>query len=144
MCSSTYTDKKALKATGSRYRKIHGCVNNFILYMNEYEGTTICPTCGKSRWKVDGKKHVYPGVLHHPVDSLAWFATDDIFPDFAIEIRNMRLGISADGVDLHGGNKSYNVCHVLSVIYNFPPWICMKKKVYHAFVTNIGNFGKLY
>jgi hypothetical protein len=39
---------------------IHACQNDCILYWGKYESKDKCPTCGKSRWKVDahsGKVH---------------------------------------------------------------------------------------
>lgn len=42
---------------GSGYTKIHARVNNCILYRNEYTDLATCPTCGKSRWKVDEQKN---------------------------------------------------------------------------------------
>ncbi|KAL7597805.1 hypothetical protein Lser_V15G21659 [Lactuca serriola] len=169
MYSSTYEAKKAFKAMGSGYTKIHACVNNCILYRKEYTDLVACPTCGKSRWKVDEQKNkiynnipakclwyfpiiprfkrlfqsktttkylawhttermVDVGALSHPADSPAWAAIDDKYPDFASEPRNLRLGISADGVDVNRGNRSHSVWHVLTVIYNLPPWLCMKRK----------------
>ena len=69
-----------------------------------------------------------PGVLRHPADSPAWAAIDKRYPDFGSEPRNIRLGISTDGVDVHRGTKTHSVWPILSVIYNLPPWLCMKRK----------------
>ncbi|KAL7606864.1 hypothetical protein Lser_V15G17886 [Lactuca serriola] len=154
---------------GSGYTKIHACVNNCILYRKEYKDLVACPTCGKSRWKVDEQKNkiynnipakclwyfpiiprfkrlfqsktiakdltcdatermVDVGVLSHPADLPAWAAIEDKYPDFASEPRNLQLGISADGVDVNRGNRSHSVWPVLTVIYNLPPWLCMKRK----------------
>ncbi|KAL7606445.1 hypothetical protein Lser_V15G18818 [Lactuca serriola] len=146
MYSSTYEVKKAFKAMGSGYTKIHACVNNYILYRNEYTNLAACPTCGKSRWKyfpiIPHFKRLFQskttakdltwhaiermvdvGVLSHPADSPAWAAIDDKYPDFSSDPRNLRLGISADGVDVNRGNMSHSVWPVLTVIYNLPPWL---------------------
>ncbi|XP_076950165.1 uncharacterized protein LOC143623057 [Bidens hawaiensis] len=40
----------------------------------------------------------------------------------------MRSGIAADGVDVNRGNRHHSVWPVLAVIYNLPPWFCMKRK----------------
>ncbi|KAL6529054.1 hypothetical protein OROHE_014798 [Orobanche hederae] len=69
-----------------------------------------------------------PGVLRHPSDSPAWKAIDDRFPEIASDPRNLRLGISTDGVDVNRGNRNHSVWPVLTVIYNLPPWLCMKRK----------------
>ncbi|XP_023759575.1 uncharacterized protein LOC111907998 [Lactuca sativa] len=111
MYSSTYEAKKASKEMGSGYTKIHACVNNYILYKNEYTDMAACPTCGKSRWKsktiakdltwhaTDRKVDI--GVLSQPADSPARAAIDDKYPNFASKPRNLRLGISADEVDVN-------------------------------------------
>lgn len=48
-------------------------------------------------WHVVDRK-VEISVLCHPADSPAWAAIDEKFHDFASEPRNLRLGISDDGV----------------------------------------------
>ncbi|CAL9006845.1 unnamed protein product, partial [Prunus brigantina] len=52
--ASMYEAKKTLCALGLSYEKMHACPNDCILYRNEYEDSTNCPTCGISRWK-EGK-----------------------------------------------------------------------------------------
>lgn len=78
------------------------------------------------RWHAT--RRVTDGVLRHPADSQAWRTIDEKFPKFAEDPRNLRLGISADGVDVNSGNRHHSVWPVLSVIYNLPPWLCMKRK----------------
>ncbi|KAL6335840.1 hypothetical protein AAG906_040561 [Vitis piasezkii] len=46
--------KKTLNTLGMEYEKIHACPNDCILYRNELKDATSCPTCGTSRWKLDG------------------------------------------------------------------------------------------
>ncbi|GKD73896.1 glutamate receptor 2.8-like protein, partial [Tanacetum coccineum] len=88
---------------------------------------TACQTCGISRWKVDNKTHkVYE--KHFSKDSQAWRTIDEKFPEIAKDLRNLQLGISADGVDVNTGNRHHSVWPVLTVIYNLPPWLCMKRK----------------
>ena len=36
-------------------------------------------------------------VMQHPSNSLAWKHFNDVHPDFAIEIINVRLGLCIDG-----------------------------------------------
>ncbi|GKE90816.1 putative transposon, En/Spm-like protein, partial [Tanacetum coccineum] len=54
-------------------------------------------------------------------DSQAWRTIDEKFPEIAKDLRNLRLGISADGVDVNMGNKHHSVWPVLTVMYNLPP-----------------------
>ncbi|XP_026428816.1 uncharacterized protein LOC113324740 [Papaver somniferum] len=76
MARSTYQAKKILKAMGSWYTKIHACINNCILYWNEYKDEKVCPTCKAPRWKVDRDGKVYENV---PAKVLWYF---DIIPRF--------------------------------------------------------------
>ncbi|KAJ9535975.1 hypothetical protein OSB04_un000867 [Centaurea solstitialis] len=112
MMGSTYVAKKTMKAMGSGYTKIHACINDRVLYRNEYKDFKVCPRCGKSRWKVDDKMgKLYEsvpakvlcrrkdGVLRHPADSQAWMEIDHRFPEIANDPRSLRLGISADGTE---------------------------------------------
>ncbi|GKD10320.1 putative transposase-associated domain-containing protein, partial [Tanacetum coccineum] len=55
--------------------------------------------------------------------------------------RNLRLGISADGVDVNTGNMHHSVWPVLIVIYNLPPWLCMKRKFINLSVLISGYPG---
>jgi hypothetical protein len=49
--------------------------------------------------------------------------------DFAAENRNLRLGLSADGINPHSSMSSrYSCWAVILVTYNLPPWLCMKRK----------------
>ncbi|GJR11198.1 retrovirus-related pol polyprotein from transposon TNT 1-94 [Tanacetum coccineum] len=58
-----------------------------------------------------------------PADSQAWRTIDEKFPEIAKDPRNLRLGISADGVDVNSGTRHHTVWPILSVIYNLPPWL---------------------
>ncbi|GJX44639.1 putative transposase-associated domain-containing protein [Tanacetum coccineum] len=69
---------------------------------------------------------------------------DEIIPpksQIAKDIRNLRLGISADGVDVNTGNRHHSVWPVLTVIYNLPPWLCMKRKFINLSVLISGYPG---
>nr|GEW66315.1 putative reverse transcriptase domain-containing protein [Tanacetum cinerariifolium] len=124
MLEKTYQAKKLLRMMGSGYKKIHVCSNNYILYWKDNNELTVCPTCGISRWKVDNKTHkVYENIL-----AKAWRTIDEKFPEIAKYPRNLRLEISADGVDVNSGTRHHILWPVLSVIYNLPPWLCMKRK----------------
>ncbi|XP_058185698.1 uncharacterized protein LOC131302924 [Rhododendron vialii] len=69
------------------------------------------------------------GKLRHPADSPAWKLVDHMWPDFGAEPRNLRLAISADGINPHSSLSSrYSCWPVVMVNYNLPPWLCMKRK----------------
>ncbi|GJU31929.1 putative transposase-associated domain-containing protein [Tanacetum coccineum] len=73
------------------------------------------------RWHAT--RRITDGVLRHLADSQAWRTIDEKFPKIAEDPRNLRLGISADGVDVNTGNRHHSVWPVLTVIYNLPPWL---------------------
>ena len=51
------------------------------------------------------------------------------YPDFAAEIRNVRLGLSTDGFQPFGqSGKQYSSWPVIVTPYNLPPWLCMKEQ----------------
>ncbi|GKD70629.1 putative reverse transcriptase domain-containing protein, partial [Tanacetum coccineum] len=83
-----------------------------------------CQTYGISRWKVDNKTQ----KVYENIPTKAWRTIDEKFLEIAEDPRNLRLGILADGVDVNTGNRHHTVWTVLTVIYNLPPWLCMKRK----------------
>ncbi|GJV07081.1 putative transposase-associated domain-containing protein [Tanacetum coccineum] len=105
MVEKTYQAKKVMKLIGSGYKKIHVCINNCLLYWKDDKDLTAFQTCRISRWKVDNKTHkVYKNILVK-----AWRTIDEKFPKIAEDTRNLRLGISADGVDVNTGNRHHRV-----------------------------------
>ena len=51
------------------------------------------------------------------------------YPDFASEIRNIGLGIAADGFSpFRTMNQSHSTWPIVLVNYNLLPWICMKQE----------------
>ncbi|KAA0050657.1 putative serine/threonine-protein kinase nek2 [Cucumis melo var. makuwa] len=84
--------------------------------LKEFANATECPECGQSRWKnvkdrneerkqIPSKvicERIEDGKLRHPADSPAWKLVDFKWPDFGSEPRNLRLALSADGVNPHG------------------------------------------
>ncbi|GJR09007.1 zinc finger, CCHC-type containing protein [Tanacetum coccineum] len=68
-----------------------------------------------------------PGVLSHPSDGEAWKNFDQRHPQFAAELRNVRLGLSTDGFTPFGMSlTTYSCGPVIVTPYNLPPWMCMK------------------
>ena len=67
------------------------------------------------------------GTMRHPVDSLTWVHVNEKWPEFAADPRNLRLGLSTDGMNPFSiQNTKYNTWHVLLVNYNMAPTECMK------------------
>ncbi|XP_031742172.1 uncharacterized protein LOC116404095 [Cucumis sativus] len=74
-------------------------------------------------------ERINDGKLRHPANSPAWKLVDMKWPDFDSEPRNLCLALSVDGVNPHGDMSSkYSCWPVVVVIYNLPPWLCMKRK----------------
>ncbi|KAL5564923.1 hypothetical protein UlMin_028087 [Ulmus minor] len=78
------------------------------------------------RWHSMGKSKDND-VMQHPVDGKAWQEIDKRHPQFAGDVRNVRLGLAADGFNPFGNmSSSYSMWPVALTTYNLPPWICMK------------------
>ncbi|KAL9669472.1 hypothetical protein QQ045_007019 [Rhodiola kirilowii] len=70
-----------------------------------------------------------PDIMVHPADGESWKHFDRIHPDFSCELRNVRLGLCADGFSPFGMSaKSYSCWPVMVTPYNLPPWMCMKTR----------------
>ena len=52
----------------------------------------------------------FDGKMDHPSDSPSWKLIDHRWPDFGREPRNLRLAISADGINLHSSLSSRHSC----------------------------------
>ncbi|XP_007226196.2 uncharacterized protein LOC18791599 [Prunus persica] len=64
------------------------------LFMSEH-------TAGHMRWHKN-KRVDDEGVMRHPADSIAWKEFDKMYPEFAEEPRNIRLGLATDGFNPFG------------------------------------------
>ncbi|KAK2384836.1 hypothetical protein QL285_072138 [Trifolium repens] len=66
------------------------------------------------------------GVLCHPSDGKAWKHFDQVYPQFAAEPRNVRLGLCADGfTPFNQSAAPYSCWPVIVTPYNLPPELCM-------------------
>ncbi|XP_076886075.1 uncharacterized protein LOC143535814 [Bidens hawaiensis] len=90
------------------------------LFSNEKEAKLL-------RWH--SEERINDGKLRHVTDSPQWKKIDNIYPEFGKEIRNIRFGLSSDGISPFGTMSSLrSMWPVLLCIYNLPPWLCMKRK----------------
>ncbi|XP_058784049.1 uncharacterized protein LOC131658813 [Vicia villosa] len=79
------------------------------------------------RWHAEERK--CDGQIRHVTDSLQRKKIDSLFPNFGKESRNLRLGISTDGMNPFGNiNTNHISWPVLLMIYNLSPRLCMKRK----------------
>ncbi|XP_047333830.1 uncharacterized protein LOC124937589 isoform X1 [Impatiens glandulifera] len=68
-----------------------------------------------------------PEIMCHPSDGEAWKRFDHHHPIFALEHRNVRLGLCSDGFAPFGQyGKAYSCWPVILTPYNLPPGMCMK------------------
>ncbi|XP_056695749.1 uncharacterized protein [Spinacia oleracea] len=82
----------------------------------------------KLTWHKFGRKKD-DGLLRHPADSPQWKFIDGKFGDFGKEERNLRLGLSTDGMNPYGSLSSiHSTWPVMLVTYNLSPSLCMKRK----------------
>ena len=142
-----------------KYKKIHACPNDCILYRKEHEEKEQCPICKTLRYKsyktpakvlwylpiiprfkrlfaneINAKnlrwhadKRISDGKLRHQADSLQWKKIDQLFPSFSEEPRNLRLGLSTDGMNPYGSLSSiHSSWPILLVIDNLSPLLYMK------------------
>ncbi|XP_062080954.1 uncharacterized protein LOC133785754 [Humulus lupulus] len=79
------------------------------------------------RWHHEGRVKE-DGIMRHPADGKAWKDFDRSNPAFAMEPRNVRLGLAADGFNPFGNmSLSYSMWLVVLTTYNLQPWLCMKE-----------------
>ena len=79
------------------------------------------------RWHAIDRKD--DGILRHLADTPSWRLTDDMWPTFGSEPRNLRLGLSIDGINpFEDLLITYSCWPVITTIYNLPPWLCMRRK----------------
>jgi hypothetical protein len=78
------------------------------------------------RWH--DEERIKDGALRHPADAPVWNRFDEKFPEFASESRNIHFGLATDGFNPFAMLSSTHSCWpVVLVVYNLPPWLCMKE-----------------
>ncbi|GJY09927.1 hypothetical protein Tco_0378112 [Tanacetum coccineum] len=113
--SSTYQAKKLICPMGMEFEKIDACPKDCMLYKDKDKDLHACRICGKSRlerlfsnetdakllqWHAEERKR--DGIMRHLADSLQWRNIDNEFKEFGDEIRNIRFGLSSDGINPFG------------------------------------------
>jgi len=70
-----------------------------------------------------------PNLLRHPSDGKAWKHFDSVYPKFAAEPCDVRLGLCSDGFTpyIQASTSSYSCCPIFVTPYNLPPEMCMTK-----------------
>ena len=69
-----------------------------------------------------------PGALSHPSNAEAWKHFDRTFASFAAEVRNVQLGLCADGFNPYSNTaRPYLVWPIVVCVYNLLSHLCMTK-----------------
>ena len=155
--SNYYEARKMITNLGFDSEKIEACENDCMLFWKENANLDKCSVCDTKRNRASPKvlryfpltsrlqrlfmsskttsdmrwhfdKREDDGILKHPADSQAWKHFDKEHSTFALETRNVRLGLVSDGFNPFGGLRSdHSIWPVVLVVYNLPPWMCMKQ-----------------
>ena len=76
-------------------------------------------------------------IMTHPADAAQWEALDIAFRSFGGDARNVRLGMSTDGLNPFGNQSStHSTWPVFVWPYNLPPWLCTKHSLLYL-LTNM-------
>jgi hypothetical protein len=68
-------------------------------------------------------------MLRHLADGSQQRKNERDYLDFAGDARNLRFGLSIDGMNPFGEQScSHSTWPITLCIYNLPPWLCMKRK----------------
>ena len=116
------------KLTKKQRRKATPCkVLRYFPVKDRLKRLFMCKeTAPLLRWH--DEERIKDGALRHPADSRAWIDFDEKFPQIKSDPRNIRFGLATDGFNPYGMLSSkYSCWPVVLVIYNLPPWFCMKE-----------------
>lgn len=103
------------------------CMHYFSLTSRLKRLYVSCATAKHMWWHSEWQRD--EGVLCHPSDSEASKHFDSIYPDFAKEMRNIRLGLCTDGFTPFASfGKPYLTWSVIVPSHNLPSWMCMKNQ----------------
>ena len=74
-------------------------------------------------------KKVDDGKLQHPADSPSRKLVDNKWPKFALDLRNLRLVLAAEGINPHSSlSNTYSCWPIILITYNLPPCLSIKGK----------------
>ena len=88
------------------------------------------------KWHAQGREN--NGKLQHTIDSPTWQLVNQMWPEFALDCRNLRLDILANGIYPHSSMTSrHSSWSVLTITYNLPPLVMHEKEIYDVIFANI-------
>jgi hypothetical protein len=80
------------------------------------------------RWHSEKRKKNNEEI-RHPTDGTQWKIFDLQYKPFGSESRNIRFGLSTDGMNPFGENRTVSsTWTVILAMYNLPTWSCNKRK----------------
>ncbi|XP_035834064.1 uncharacterized protein LOC118482611 [Helianthus annuus] len=80
-------------------------------------------------WHDEGRPK--DGNIRRPADGESWKEFDSLYPHFAKETRNVRLGLSSDGFNpFRTASVSHSTWPVVLINYNLPPWMSLKPEYF--------------
>src|ERR1041385_4829719 len=79
---------------------------------------------GQKKCSIERSKTGEKAVLAHPSDASQWRALDGVDASFAADPKNLKLGVSTDGVNPYSNQSStHSTWPVFVWIYNLPPLV---------------------
>ena len=83
-------------------------------------------TANDMRWHAEHE--VVEGEMRHCSNSITWKHFNIVHPDFAVESRNVRLGLCTNGFQpFEQSVQQYSSWSIILTVYNLSPWLCMKE-----------------
>jgi hypothetical protein len=81
------------------------------------------------RWHKEGIRDSEDiNIMSHPADVEAWHTLDCFDPEFARDLRSVRLGLSMDDFQPYNSDSTTYSCWPIFVMsYNLPPNKCLKE-----------------
>jgi len=81
-------------------------------------------------------------MLCHPSNGEAWKHFDWIHPNFAIDVRNVQLGLCTNEFNpyIQASSSPYSYWPIIVTPYNFPPEMCMTKPYMFLSCVILGTF----
>jgi hypothetical protein len=67
-------------------------------------------------------------MIRHPTDATQWRNIDSQNPKFTIDLRNIRIAMSTDGMNPFLNNSTHSTWPIVLTILNLPLWLCNKQK----------------
>jgi hypothetical protein len=81
------------------------------------------------RWFVNKEKHKQDaGMIRHLANTIQWRNIDSRNPEFVIDLRNIMIAMSTDGINPFLNNSTHSTWPIVLIILNLPPCLCNKQK----------------